>query len=1229
MKGTRAVAVLAVVLLLVVGAGLWFGLSEPATVSGGGTAASPAPGVAGGDPLAPGAPSAGLPRGARPGTICGRVVLFADSSPVPGVIVEASRGEAAALRAVTAADGRFRVADVPAGDDWRLAVAHGDFARVERAGVLVEPGRETDVGTLLLSPAVRLLVRVLDGADRPLPGAKVEVFAGDAPVYRFDRGSWRDQIFAATRLPVALRAGIADARGETVFEGLAAGWYAAAAIAEGCARGGDRKLAAPGDDAPLVIRLGRGFALRGRVLDADGNPVAARVVLGAGDRRYQAGFGYEFLRQAAATDAEGAYAFAGLRAGAVTLLVERPGAPAVDGGLVRIPEISVFDIHLGAGAALAGIVREEGGAPVAGAEVRAAVSGPSSVSPTGAIVLTGEDGRFRAEGLPAGAVSYFEVTAAGFARHPPPNAAQQPVFLTAGEETEVEVVLVRGGGVTGKVTLAGDGSPVPRARVSAVPPANLWDTQEGVLTGEDGRYRLAGLAPGEYLLSVEADGCCQPGFPNPRMGRPPDGESAQKYKVRIDAGGAEVERDLVVERGAVVAGRVEDGLNQPVGGARVWVTSQSSPAPALTGADGAFRVTGLGEAAQAYVMAEGDGQRAQHGPVSLPAGGEVSGIVLKLTAGGVIAGRVEMPDGSPPPGGEVWTEGQQRWWDRSAGGTPLAEDGTFRLAGVTAGQRVVAARVPGYPIARSDPVTVAEGAEVAGIRLRLVAGLTIAGRVETPDGAPVAGALIGVYGPGIEDGATMAQTGPDGKFTLSGLAPGQHYLTARREGLTTATRQGVDPQDGEVVVLVVSEGGEISGRVLTETGDPAPGVLVTLGTEGGNFGGTNMVATSGRDGAFRLRGLPDAAYVVTAAPPGWTQAGGFISEKREGVRPGDPPVVFRLRTGLSIAGRVRGVDGAGAAGVRVTASNQGAGQDAVAVTAVTAADGAFAIAGLPAGEYTVLVEGWQLGLPEVSVSDVPAGTEGLDLALGAAREIEGTVLDAEGRPVEGAQVTARPATGTGGSSREAQSGPDGSFTLPQMAPGTYRVTAALPGRFRPATADDVPAGTSGVTLELAEGLAVTGIVVTEDGTPLPNVGVTVADAPPGLPPAAAQSGDDGKFSLAGLAPGPVRLSLLRQQGWRLLEPVTVEAGAKDVRLTAAEAPSIRGTVVDRQGRGVAGASVFTRDGDGVWARTDDTGAFHLKGLAEGEILLQVFGPTGANAQVKARAGESGVEIRLP
>ncbi len=177
---------------------------------------------------------------------------------------------------------------------------------------------------------------------------------------------------------------------------------------------------------------------------------------------------------------------------------------------------------------------------------------------------------------------------------------------------------------------------------------------------------------------------------------------------------------------------------------------------------------------------------------------------------------------------------------------------------------------------------------------------TVAGIVvRQEDGTPLADVLL-TLAP-VAGGAVTAARGrsaADGRFAI-GTEPGEYLLTAEVLGRVPAARPLDVSLDGLTDLrLEMGRGLSINGRLLDESGRPVPEREVFA------FGADGFERTlTGHDGRFRIEGLSDKPYGLSAGVP----LGGFAL--RPAVRPGPEPVTLTLRAGGRIALRVLSPEG--------------------------------------------------------------------------------------------------------------------------------------------------------------------------------------------------------------------------------------------------------------------------------------------------------------------------------
>jgi protocatechuate 3,4-dioxygenase beta subunit len=374
-----------------------------------------------------------------------------------------------------------------------------------------------------------------------------------------------------------------------------------------------------------------------------------------------------------------------------------------------------------------------------------------------------------------------------------------------------------------------------------------------------------------------------------------------------------------------------------------------------------------------------------------------------------------------------------------------------------------------------------------------------------------------VVGAAIEQPTAPPQPG----VPIPGLpTPGQPTRMPPR-----ATRPGEDPQRGTSV---------LRGYVTAaDTGNPVRRALIRALSQDGRSSG---MATTDADGRFEIRDLQGGRYNLTATKAGYVtmsygqrrpEQAGTVLEILEGTTV--DKLAFSLPRGGVITGNVLDEFGDPIAGAFVNALryrySPGGRRLMPSGSAQTDDRGAFRIYGLAPGDYFVSsvlrppqmmmvgpgtmasgpVEGYAPtyypGTPnpaEASRVTVRAGQEAsnISMALIAVRlaRVSGRAINSRGAPVVQGMVMATPTdrlslgvmTGA-----PAITGPDGTFQILGLAPGTYNIQ--LRGRGTPSPDSEfatirVTVGTSdvdGILLTTSRGAIARGMITTDEGTPPP------------------------------------------------------------------------------------------------------------------------------------------------
>ncbi|QDV06582.1 Cna protein B-type domain protein [Planctomycetes bacterium Poly30] len=310
-------------------------------------------------------------------------------------------------------------------------------------------------------------------------------------------------------------------------------------------------------------------------------------------------------------------------------------------------------------------------------------------------------------------------------------------------------------------------------------------------------------------------------------------------------------------------------------------------------------------------------------------------------------------------------------------------------------------------------------------------------------------------------------------------------------------------------------------------------------------------------------------------------------------------------------------------------------------------------------------------LPPAEVKfTAPAAGESMEISLPITRgsTLSGRVLDAEGRSVAGAAVTAALPGRTFGMDdevfREVLSGPDGAFRLSGLPAPAVIVRASKEGALQSGRARieiDGAADSDDLTLVLESGKSIEGVAKFADGKPARGliVQATFDLAHMGGPSAlgAARGAtnettvrDDGSFTVTGLGSGPFMLTIstgppigtpspASEAGVRKARLDGVQPGQDNVELILLPAARITGLCVDDVGmpvrdrkltchRIVPGSLGDVRL-DRRQAQTDDEGAFAFEGLVSGTWGISLVSETHVTPQevrVVVRGEEEDLEI---
>ncbi len=302
------------------------------------------------------------------------------------------------------------------------------------------------------------------------------------------------------------------------------------------------------------------------------------------------------------------------------------------------------------------------------------------------------------------------------------------------------------------------------------------------------------------------------------------GYAAQRRYITVsDKPGPPLEFRLAPE--CEVKGVVVDDLGSPVEGAEVWVSSdtiESVIGQMQSQADGSWYMSWVGEGHRIEVDASKDGY-AMHQVSGVIA--PQSSFVLTLRRRGSIVGTVVDDGGEPVPEFSVQytpADASEPWENIARDAdkwTPFSSpDGSFEVYEAWPDRLEVLVSAPGFVPTVVQDVIVPPGGKSEPVRVTLVRGEEIWGRVIDARGAPVANASIYLPGrnfsgqalPSATKTRTISTT--DGAFRLDGLPETTFDLVIETQSHGTKLFPDLQP-DEFPRDFALEHPGQISGRI--------------------------------------------------------------------------------------------------------------------------------------------------------------------------------------------------------------------------------------------------------------------------------------------------------------------------------------------------------------------------------------------------------------------------------
>lgn len=828
-----------------------------------------------------------------------------------------------------------------------------------------------------------------------------------------------------------------DERGRFVLSSPQEGVYRVRVTARGRVpmQSGPLALVDDAELPPVVLREDAGASLR--LVDSLGRPAAGTWVFAesagaAGGGRSRIGLWQPDFR-IGRTDSDGRLdlpRFAGERL-AVTWF--ETGIAADSTGIAEGP--ATFTLQSRPSARREIRIVDPEGRGLAGLLLRA---GPKAW-PVG---VTDERGSLLVRGWPAEGLELRVTDSQGF------SMSQR---ASAGEGQPVTVRFPAPGLLSGRVRDAGSGKPLAGALV--------WspgDPGSFVRSGTDGRFQQRAPEPETFWLEATA-----PGY--------------LPKRIRVSPAQMQAGRGLAfaLTQAQRVRGQVVDPQGVPVPGA--WISAeleQPGDRPPSGGVEpsadggasdpaGAFELRRLRPGLGYALRVERPGYLSAAASVVTPdRGSPQAPLKIVLQPSPRVFGQVQDSQGRPISGAEVDVAAAapktrlSRILPEAAARATTDGQGRFTFAGLPAAELDLVVRKGGFAAETFRGLRLPSNQPAVDLgKIVLRPGAAIRGRVVDSRQRPIAAARIyevedlrrfEALADSLAGEEPAARSSSRGDFTLPDLPAGSavHVLVVA-EGYRPEGLRGVRVPTAQPLTVTLAEAFTAHGRVLEESGEPVPGAKVELSWQEvlpgvpGDLpvgGALYRNSTTDSEGRFTLAGVPGGASEISILAYAFRPL-----ERQRLVLPladSATEPTFVLERGALLEGRVATSDGRPVAGARIDAGT--------ARIAVSDDEGLYALAGLDPGDAEV-----ELSHPHFprqrKRQAIVAGLNRLDFQLQAGQDVRGQVLDEERRPVAGARVRLRLLARTGIREHRAQSAPDGSFQLDDVADGRYLLAAAAEG----------------------------------------------------------------------------------------------------------------------------------------------------------------------------------------
>ncbi|MBM4025373.1 MAG: hypothetical protein FJ280_08190, partial [Planctomycetes bacterium] len=701
---------------------------------------------------------------------------------------------------------------------------------------------------------------------------------------------------------------------------------------------------------------------------------------------------------------DGQFAFWGVPAGTYRIAVEDSWVglsnevTVPQGQILRGLELSVTSGHELSGR----IVREADNQPLEGVQIHV----DDAATGTTYLATTDDEGRYRIGGLRGGTVLVSFMVPS----YVVPNVRE--VTLEEGRPTALSLSLSSGGAVEGLVRNPSGGA-VGGATVQAQPIAG--GPVQTIVAGDDGSFRLTGLASGAYQIVATAAGYGA-GLA--------DGVTVAASEVKT------------IEVALTVPGRIQGVIrdaatNEVLAGARVSVTAARPTSETVrTDETGAFTLNDLAPGTY-LVEFNATGYLPAQANATVTAGADLP-LNASLRAAGVISGTLQETGGRAVTGSVVTLRAEDGWQRTSV----AQADGLFRFGDLSdAAYLLTVANRSGVVFAQQQfTLNQAQNRFTTTVNYRVG---DLSGLVRQADGLPAPDVQVAL----LRENELIGRTSTDreGRYHFDILEAGAYDIAAVSASIGFQVQSGiavsVDPD--QTAPDIVPAGASLTITVdapsqgLTAVG----GAAVTVAPVN-DLLGASLTGFTSTEGQTRIEHLAPGNYLLVVLKEG-------LAIQRQTVAVGAAPasVNVSLLAGQTIRGTVRDEQGQAVQGAVVTMTDEA---DGTTLTDITDERGNFEIISLAARAYDVWISDG-VRRPVLVPNVTPAG--GVPQTINVILDRTGFSLEgavqSEGTALPGVAVLLAAADGT--SLQQTVTDHAGQYEVGPVSAGQYRLEFTVPG----------------------------------------------------------------------------------------------------------------------------------------------------------------------------------------